>query len=306
MLTSALTQSMAQALAGQIGKRAPFVTPRVTVAEADAAFAALCNGTDVVLTSRRILEAEFVRCQQARVEIAEWKLGYLAVVLTAGPTAERQALSPREVYLALARRIPDPAEPSRLIDNPNATWHDVDPRFDWRTIDVLAPADAAVRDVFARVVMEAGCETYPSIRELKQRNRRSYDDACHQLRSDGHYREAPPTSTLVTQQLWAEPNWLAVLGYSFYDAHRHELLGTMLTGAEPTLRSLEDGTYPAARPVYAYAARDRLRNPVGIALAFELWGGYQWRSGLVPPAAAGPPARPDPGMLPPALESLKP
>ena len=60
-------------------------------------------------------------------------------MLTAGPTAEPAALTPREVFLALARRIPDPAEPSRLIDNPNVTWHDVDARFDYRNIDVLMP-----------------------------------------------------------------------------------------------------------------------------------------------------------------------
>ena len=61
--------------------------------------------------------------------------------------------------------------------------------------------------------------------------------------------------TLITQRLWAEPNWLVVLGYSYYAAHRTELLGTMLEGPAPTLATLTDGTYPAARPVYVYAQR---------------------------------------------------
>jgi len=243
--------------------------------EASDAFEALCGGVDFVIASRRIADTELVRCRNYEIEVFEWKLGYQAVVLTAGPTLEPAALSPREVYLALAHRIPDPADPSRLIENPNATWHDVDPRFDSRNIDVLAPSDALVRDAFVQLVMEAGCETYPSIRELKQGNRRRYDEACHQLRTDGHYREVPLTSTLVTQQLWAEPNWLVLFPYSFYDTHRHQLRGTMLAGPEPTLASLDDGTYSAARPVYAYAATNHLyRNPAIRSLAFELSGGY--------------------------------
>ena len=78
--------------------------------------------------------------------------------------------------------------------------------------------------------MEPGCETYPWIRALKQTDRPRYDDVCHQLRSDGRYREVELSNTLVTQQLWAEPNWLVVLGYSYYAGYRTELLGTMLDG----------------------------------------------------------------------------
>jgi phosphate transport system substrate-binding protein len=288
-VTSSLARPVAQALVENLDVQPPLAAPSLRVLEANDAFAALCGGADVVIASRRIAELELVACRNHGIEVVEWKLGYQAVVLTAGPTAERAALSPREVYLALARRIPDPADPSRLIENPNTTWHDVDSRFDWRTIDVLAPSDALVRHVFVQLVMQAGCETYPAIRDLKHAHRARYEEACHQLRTDGHYREVPVSNTLVTQQLWAEPNWLVLLGYSYYDMYRRQLLGTMLAGAEPTPASLEDGTYSAARPVYAYVPGDRLYgNPVMRKLTFVLSGGwalgsngYPQRSGLV-------------------------
>ncbi len=75
----------------------------------------------------------------------------------------------------------------------------------------------------------------------------------------------------MTQKLWAEPNWLVVLDYSDYAPHRHDLLGTKLDGPAPTLATLTDGTYPAARPVYVYGQRRQLDANTGARmLAYEL------------------------------------
>ena len=63
----------------------------------------------------------------------------------------------------------------------------------------------------------------------------------------------------------------------------------MLEGPAPTLATLTDGTYPAARPVYVYAQRSQLDwNPAARMLANELTDicrrsdGYLPRHGLVP------------------------
>lgn len=309
LVTSSLASPLAQALAERLTRYGAFARTRVTVMEHDEAFRALCGNIDFVMASRRISDAELALCRKWGIDVVEWKLGYQAVVLTAGPAAEPAALAPREVFLALARRIPDPAEPARLIDNPNATWHDVDARLDYRNIDIIAPTDAAARAVFLQLIMEPGCETYPWIRSLRQTDRLHYDDICHQLRSDGRYREVEPSSTLITQQLWAQPNWLVVLGYSFYAAHRSELLGTMLDGPVPTLASLSDGTYLAARPVYVYAQRSHLDWNYGArSLADQLAGPQESlrSSGLVPLEDIPPYRQTTRPPIPPALESLRP
>ena len=210
--TSALPRPIAQGLVDNL-RAYGSAQPRVAIMDEADALRALCGNAHFAMVSRRITEAELTRCWNQHIEVAEWLIGYQAAVLTAGPMAEPAALTPREVFLALARRIPDPAEPARLIDNPNMTWRDVDPRFDLRTINLLMPTDAVTRAAFLQLVMEPGCETYRWIRDLKQTNRRRYDDVCNQLRDDNRIHEVEATSSMITQQLWAEPNWLVVLGY---------------------------------------------------------------------------------------------
>lgn len=290
LVASSLARPLAQALVESVSKYSKYPPPRLMTMETDEAFRALCGNTDFVVVSRRISDAERAQCQKWGIDITEWKLGYQAVALAAAPTTELPALSPREVFLALARRVPDPAEPSRLIDNPNTTWHDVDARFDYRSIEVLMPPDATTRAALLQLVLEPGCETYPWIRSLRAIDRPRYDDICHQLRGDGRLRDVELSNTLVTQKLWAQPNWLVVLDYGYYTTYRKDL-STMLEGAAPRLATLTDGTYTAARPVYVYAQKSQLNysNAAARMLVSELRSdsaigpsGYLPRHGLVP------------------------
>jgi phosphate transport system substrate-binding protein len=314
VLTSSLPRPLAQALVERLGKSGYFAQPRLRVSDHDEAFRTLCGSDiDFVIASRRIADAELAQCHKWGIPVLEWKLGYQAVVLAAAPTTELTALSPRDVFLALARRIPDPAEPSQLIDNPNTAWSDVDARFAYRSIDIFAPPDATTRAAFVELVMEPGCESFPWIRRLRQTDRARYNEICHQLRTDGRYREIELTNTLVTQRLWAEPNWLVILGYRYYQDYRTQLR-TMLEGPAPTLATLTDGTYPAARPVYVYAQRSHLDwNPGARLLAQELrhvysvgQRGYLSLHGLVPLDDLPDRMRRFREALPPPLESLQP
>jgi phosphate transport system substrate-binding protein len=221
------------------------------------------------------------------------------------------------VFLAFAQRIPDPVEPARLIDNPNTTWHDVDPRLDRFDIDVSLVADDAVRRAFLQLVMEPGCETFPSLRELKDSDRQLYDDVCHQPRTDGRYRDVDLGSEYTRRsldQLWADRKWLAAVDYWYYTEHRKELSGTVLAGPPPTLATFTDGSYQAARPVYVYAQRSHLEwNPAARQLAFELTNedavgpeGYLVRAGLVPLDALARRVQRTRPPVPLPLESLQP
>lgn len=267
VLTSMLARPLAQALVEHVDGNPRFQRPRVTVAESNEAFAALCRGTEFVIASRRMVDIELTRCRQAGIEVYEWKLGHQAVVLTAGPLADPAPMSVAEVYRGLARRVPDQSDLTRLIDNPAVSWTGRGIAAA-SNIDVLAPTDAAVRELFVSLVIEPGCNLYETTRQMRYTEPRRYDEACRQLRTDGRYREVPLSNTLITQQLWADPNQLLVLGYSFYAAHRNELR-SMLEGPAPTRATLEDGTYGASRPVYAYATLSGARHPVGMWLAVE-------------------------------------
>jgi phosphate transport system substrate-binding protein len=190
------------------------------------------------------------------------------------------------VFLALAERIPDPAHPGRLIGNPNLTWHDVDQRFGDGAIDAVL-ADFTAELSFLQLVMEPGCDTYPWIRHLKMIDRPRYEDICHRLRSDGRYREV--SLTFLESRLRRDPDGIVILGYPLYMKSRELLPGTMLDGPVPSLASLANGTYPAARPVYVYAQREHLNwNHAARRIADELTSeeavgpdGYLLRLGLV-------------------------
>lgn len=293
VITSSSVRSLTQALVGRLTKYGYYAQPRVMTMDDDEAVRALCGNTDFVIVTRRIADNELALCRKWGIDIVEWKLGYQAVVLTAGPAAERLVLTPRHVFLALARRIPDPAEPSRLIENPNLTWHDVDARFESREIAFLASVDASTSSSFLRLVMEPGCQTYPWIRSLKQGDRQLYEDICYQLRTDGRSRDVSLSSAfgrINLERLLVDPKWLVVLDYSLYMQDSAGFAGTMLDGPAPTLATLTDGTYPAARPIYVYAQRSHLDwNAAARTLAHELTNedavgpqGYLLPLGFVP------------------------
>jgi phosphate transport system substrate-binding protein len=286
VIASPLPRPLAQAFVGRLPKYGYFAQPRVMNMDDDEALRALCGNTDFAFVSRRISTEELALCQKWGIDIDEWKLGYQAVVLSAGPSAKPLALTPREMFLALAERIPDPAHPGQLIDNPNLTWHDVDKRFGDGTIDV-ALADFTAQLSFLQLVMEPGCDTYPWIRALKVTDRPRYEDICHRLRSDDHYREL--SLTFLESRLRRDPYGIVILGYPLYMKNRELLPGTMLDGPVPSLASLANGTYPAARPVYVYAQREHLNwNHAAHRIADELTSeeavgreGYLLRLGLV-------------------------
>ncbi len=107
LVTTSLTRPLAEALAERLGKHYGLAQPRVMTMDDYEAFRALCANADFVMASRRIDDVELANCRKWGIDVVEWKLGYQAVVLTAGPSADPVTLTPREVFLALARRIPD-------------------------------------------------------------------------------------------------------------------------------------------------------------------------------------------------------
>jgi phosphate transport system substrate-binding protein len=296
VITSALPRPLAQALVGRLQKYGYFAQPRIAYMEEDEALRTLCGGNiDFVMVSRRISPEEHALCDKWGIAIMEWKLGYQAVVLAAGPKAKPLSLTPRDVFLALAERIPDPADPMRLIDNPNVTWHDVDPRFDEREINVV---DSALSAAFLQLIMEPGCETFPWIRSLKNTDRPRYNDICRGLRTDNRYRAFDLRFLQYRMQAERESSLVVALDYQTYAVKpeglaptiRDALPATALDGPAPTLATMADGTYSAARPVYAYAQRSHLDwNRAARKLADDLTDqdavgpdGYLVRLGLVP------------------------
>ena len=99
-------------------------------------------------------------------EIVEVKLGYDGIVFVAAGQGALPGATLRDIYLGLARRVPDPAGKEVLVPNPYRTWREVNAALPDRPIRVYGPAaGSGTRHVFTRLAMEGGCKTFDSIKK---------------------------------------------------------------------------------------------------------------------------------------------
>ncbi len=241
------------------------------VAISDAAFARLCTeettAKDVILTTRRITQQELQHCQgtRRRGPVLEAKLGYIAVVVSAPSTAIEMSLTPRDLYLALAKRIPDPNDPGAFIPNQSSNWRHVDSGFEDRTIAVYGPApDSQLARFFEELVMEPGCDSFPALKAFKVSDPELYRRVCYELRDDAAYRPVYENEVFLTQTLWADPHAIAILSFRFFDEHRQQLSGSLLGKELPSLETIASGSYSSSAPVYVYSHGDSLRRTFGL------------------------------------------
>lgn len=252
--TSPLTDELIRSvLSNSRQRRLSDAAPRVDKTDAAAAFAGFCarevtRRFDIVVTSRRMTREEFIACRDRGVGgIVESKIGYLALVFTSARDSMPIRVSTTDLYLAVGRQIIDPAEPGRLIDNPNITWDQVDSKLPYRPIKIFGPVRNAPLRTLLDSLLDPACKT---------RNIRP--ELCGPLRFDGLYTEVEQTALVIPQYLWSEPHALVLVDYEFYRENLSQLAGSALEGPEPSHATFADGTYPFARPIYLYTVLGRV------------------------------------------------
>jgi phosphate transport system substrate-binding protein len=289
------------AVAEQFGRGGQFKTPKVESTGTGGGIKLFCNGVgvqhpDIANASRRIKAAEIDTCAKNGVkDIIEVKVGYDGIVLARSKKSPQLKLSRKDVYLALAKQIPDPANPTALIANPYKTWSDVNKSLPNQKIEVLGPPPTSgTRDAFAELVMESGCSTYPWIKSLKDVDENRFKRVCHTIREDGAYVEAGENDNLIVQKLEANPMSVGIFGYSFLEENEDKLAGSLLDGVSPTFEAIASAQYPASRALYIYVKKAHLGVIPGLkefvaeyvsekAIGSE---GYLADKGLIPPSDA--------------------
>src|SRR5690606_30706113 len=122
-----------------------FKTPKIESTGSGGGIKLFCNGLgvrhpDIANASRRIKASEIESCARNGVaEVVEFVIGYDGIVLAASREAEPIALTLPQVFLALAKSVPDPTGDRRLVPNPYRTWADIDPSLPSVRIEVLGP-----------------------------------------------------------------------------------------------------------------------------------------------------------------------
>lgn len=247
---------------------------------------------DFTNSSRRIKQSELDDCQKNGVtEIIEIKIGYDGIVLANSKRAARLSLTRKEVFLALAKQVPNPNGGEVLVDNPYRTWAEINPRLPARAIKVLGPPPTSgTRDAFVELAMEGGCSQFAWIKAMKKRNKAAYQRICHHLREDGAFVEAGENDNLIVQKLQKDRNALGIFGFSFLDQNADVVQGARVDGVAPEFENIADGAYPISRPLYMYAKGAHIGVTPGMQefmeelSAEDAWGddGYLAERGLIP------------------------
>jgi phosphate transport system substrate-binding protein len=259
-------------VAEQFGRQGKFKTPKVESTGTGGGIKLFCNGVgvqhpDVANASRRMNASEFETCRKNGVtDIVEIKIGFDGLTVSENKKGPAFPLTRKQVYLALAKQIPDPANPTALINNPYATWKDVDPALPAIKIEVLGPPPTSgTRDSFHELYMESGCRSYSWINTLRSMDEKRFKRICHTLREDGAYVEAGENDNLIVQKLEANPNALGIFGFSFLEENLDKLKGLKIDGVEPTFETIASGKFPAARPLFIYVKKAHIGVIPGLA-----------------------------------------
>ena len=269
---SSTVYPFATVVAERFGKRTGFKTPVVESTGSGGGLKLFCAGLgvktpDIANASRRIKKSEYERCTRNGVRIAEFKIGYDGIVLANATKTGRIRLSRRDIFLALAKLVPEGhRDGGRLAPNPNKTWKDVNPALPNVAIKVLGPPPTSgTRDAFNELAMEGGCKTFRSLKAIEKQDKQRYKGICRGIREDGAWVEAGENDNLIVQKLEADPNALGVFGFSFLDQNRDKVQGSIVDGVPPTFDNISAQKYPVSRSLFFYVKKNHVGQLPGLA-----------------------------------------
>ena len=273
---SSTVYPFATVVAETFGKSTTFKTPKIESTGSGGGMKLFCSGVglehpDITNASRRIKASEVKKCHANGVtEITEIKVGYDGIVMASSTEAAPVKLTRKDLFLALAKEIPDPANPDsgKLVANPHNTWKDVNSSLPAIKIRVLGPPPTSgTRDAFAELAMEGGCKQFDWIKQIKADSKAAkkagdkakskelknkYKAVCHTVREDGAYVEAGENDNLIIQKLAANKDSFGIFGYSFLEENSDKVQGNSIDGVMPEFELIASGEYPVSRSLYFY------------------------------------------------------
>ena len=229
-------------VAERFGNRGKFKTPVVESTGTGGGMKLFCQGVgsghpDVSNASRAMKSSEWENCQKNGVtEIIEVAFGNDGIAFANNINAPKLNLTRKQLWLALAEHGPRPQQ-----------WSDIDPALPHSKITVLVPPPTSgTRDAWNSLVMKKGCPD-----EVLKKDKK----ACEMLREDGAAVEAGENDTLIVQKLAANPAAFGIFGFSYLENNRDRIQAATIEGVEISLDSIQDYSYPVARPLFFYVKK---------------------------------------------------
>ena len=287
----------ATVVAERFGQTTKHKTPKIESTGSGGGMKLFCNGLgvehpDITNSSRRIKKGEFENCQANGVtDIIEVLIGFDGITLANSVESDQLELSRKDIFLALAKKVPDPDGGDELIDNPYDKWSDINADLPGEDIEVIGPPPTSgTRDAFVELAMEGGCKKIEAIAALKETDSQRFKEVCHTIREDGAFIEAGENDNLIVQKLEANPDALGIFGFSFLEQNSDLVQPSLIDDFEPTFESISDGSYPVSRPLYFYVKKAHIGVIPGIKefltefTSEGAWGeeGYLADKGMIP------------------------
>jgi phosphate transport system substrate-binding protein len=308
---SSTVYPFATVVAEKFGKTTQFKTPTIESTGSGGGAKLFCSGNgvshpDITNSSRRIKSSEIKSCTENGIEVIEVLIGFDGIVVANAKTNAPLELTRKDLFLALAKDVPNPDGSATVIPNPYKTWKEVNPTLPASKIEVFGPPPTSgTRDAFAELAMEGGCKQFDWVKGLKKQSdeakkagdkalskslKSQYKGICHTVREDGAYVESGENDNLIVQKLTKNPEALGVFGFSFLEENSSKVQGSLIEGSAPTFETIADKSYAISRPLYFYVKK----NHVGVIPGIEeymaeftkesTWGpeGYLAERGMIP------------------------
>ena len=257
-------------VAEAFGENFDFPTPVVEGGGSGAGRKKLCEGVgettiDIANSSSRIKQSDIDLCASNGVaEIMEVRFGYDGIVFASDIGGADFALTPADVYGALAKTV---AKDGALAANAAKQWSEVNAALPAQDILAFIPGTKhGTREVFDIKLLEEGCKATGAYDLFLAASTGADDDAkkeealdkCLEVRTDGASVDIDGDYTETLARIAANKTAVGVFGLSFYQNNTDKLKVATINGVVPSVETIAKGDYPVSRPLYFYVKKAHL------------------------------------------------
>ena len=246
----------ATVVAEKFGKSG-FKTPVIESTGTGGGMKLFCAGVgtqhpDITNASRAIKSKEKALCAKNGVkDIVEIVVGNDGISFAHSVKAKDMNFTKEQLWRALAH---DVDVNGKVVKNPYKKWSDIDKSLPNKGIKILVPPPTSgTRDAWNSLVMGKGCSK--AAKAAFTAAGKKAKKACAKLREDGLAVEAGENDTLIVNKLAADPDMFGLFGFSYLVANKDKIKATKVEGKLPSLASIQDYTYPIARPLFFYVKK---------------------------------------------------
>ena len=253
----------ATVVAEKFGKGGKFKTPVIESTGTGGGMKLFCAGVgtqhpDITNASRAIKSKEKALCAKNGVkDIVEIIVGNDGIAFSHSVKAKNIDFTKEQLWRALAH---DVDVNGKVVANPYKKWSDIDKSLPNSDIKIMVPPPTSgTRDAWNSLVMGKGCS-----KGFKTAMGDKAKKGCAKLREDGLAIEAGENDTLIVNKLAADTEMFGLFGYSYLVANKDKIKAAKIEGKLPSLASIQDYSYPIARPLFFYVKKSHVGVVPGI------------------------------------------